>query len=371
MKLYTWPALLIYTFAPGLVFAASSHELPGDLGAGEELLPPQIESAPSIVASKKFHHTAPESAFSGVTLTLDVFSPNPILGGGAMARRVGEAAFKPFHFSALEDNYYTIDLPANFVSAPGIEYYLYLDDKAGVDRRSIAWGTPIDPIKVRVEGGVNTGKELERYRFGHELRGFGETYHFPAAGQAVDTRVTEFESEYIHRFFGPVYSVHYGQGLYQSHVVTALTATATSYEQQPGFFYSFLEVNFSTLDSRLSLALKGMGGALSRQTGGGYEARVRYGDELGMNVSVGVRGIQTMGNAVNLNMRVRPLTWLSLGLGGEIGNLPDAKTLGFREYADFEFELGPQFKIMLRAGASAYNIQQTDGDFGGGLTYEF
>src|SRR5207245_2655702 len=105
-------------------------------------------------------------------------------------------------------------------------------------------------------------------------------------------------------------------------------------------FYSFLEVDLGGADSKLSLSLKGMGGALSKQTGGGYEARLRYGDELGMNVSVGVRGIQSLGNAANLNMRVRPLTWLSLGLGGEIGNMPDASTLGFREYADLEFELG-------------------------------
>ena len=51
--------------------------------------------------------------------------------------------------------------------------------------------------------------------------------------------------------------------------------------------------------------------------------------------------------------------------------MPDAQTLGFREYADLEFQILTQLKLSVRGGAAAYNIQQTDGDFGGGLVYDF
>jgi hypothetical protein len=358
----------VQTAAPAASSAPSDDALPAaaapDTDDAQDAAAP--ESAPRAAAG--FRHSPPEGAYSGVTLTLDVFSPQPIEGGGAMARKVGDAQFTPFPFNKLEDNYYTVDLPGSFVSAPGIEYYLYVEEGG---RRRIVWASPIAPVRVRVEGGINTGKELERYRFSHALKAFAESYRFPPAGGKQESDVTEYEVEYVHRFFGPVYAVHYGQGLYETRELTSLSSTALSYEQQPGFFYSFLEVELSPPDSKLTLSLKGMGGALQDQTGGGYEAHLRYGDELGMNVSVGVRGINTLGNAGNLSMRVRPLTWLSLGLGGEMGDMPNGSTMGFREYVDAEFQLQPQVKLLLRGGSAAYNIEQIDGDFGGGLTYEF
>jgi hypothetical protein len=318
-----------------------------------------------------FHHSQPESAFSGVTLTLDIYSPQPIAGGSAMARRIGEAPFHEFPVKELPDHYYAIDLPPDLCVAPGLEYYLVFKDPKDGEKRHLAYKSPIDPAKVTVEGGLNAGPALEQFRYGHRLRAFAESYSYPGITKMGNTDVLHMESEYSHRFSLSPFTVRYGQGLYKTHSPRPLSFSASTYDFEPGFFYSFLGFDFRPQGSRLALSLKGLGGALLNRTGTGINAELSYGEEEGMNVALTFRGIETVGQWGGMSMRLRPFSNVVLGLGAEITNMPDFDTLGLREYGDIEFSLTRQLKLLGRGGVASRQAGVASGDFGGGLSYEF
>lgn len=377
---YGPPPLAVATEAPAMIgpeYQATPIPAPRHLTRQVKTPPaaqvPHVQApAADEPATPSFHHRPPESAFSGVTLTLDVFSDNGIVGGTAMVRRVGEAGYTGFELSEQADHYYTIDIPPSLVSAPGLEYYLVTREAAAEDsRRSLAFKSPVEPARVPVEGGINSGRELEQYRYGHLLKAFGETWRFPDYGGSGESEITKIESEYSHRFGGTMFTVRYGQGLYKAHTLVTLSTTSRTVERENGFFYSFLGADLRPAGSRLGLSLQAQGGALKSRMGLGYGVQIHYGEEEGMDVAIGVNGMETIGNAATFTLRSRPLADWVVSLGAEISNMPDAKTLGYREHLDLEVPVTRQLKLLTRAGVASHVATQAYGDFGGGLSYVF
>ncbi len=310
-----------------------------------------------------FRHDAPTLVPPGVPLTLSVFAPAPLAKPLLMYRLAGERTYVALPFRAQPDSYYIVAIPADVVQAPGVEYYIVVDAPDGP--RQLAFATPEEPARVDVEGRFNETAELARYGVRDEVSTDGELVSYSSASGVRDYYYRA-EGDYLHRIFGTVYSMRFGAGY-----LHGVAVDATSMATNVGFLYAYSEAELRSATIPIAFIPRVIFGVNDSGVGGGFEARVRLGDELGMNFEGGVTVLSQLGFETFTSLTLHPLERTTIALAAYLENLPLANELGFRSYADLRYRVARATSLMVRLGVAARSIDTIGPDVGLGVALGF
>ncbi|HEY3804849.1 MAG TPA: hypothetical protein VGL61_19685 [Kofleriaceae bacterium] len=322
--------------------------------------PPPVVHASAIAA---FRHEPPVLVAPGVPLTLSVFAPAPLAAPTLMYRLAGEHAFAALPFKAQPDSYYTVAIPPARVQAPAIEYYIVVD--APDSPRRLAFATPEEPERIGVEGRFNETTELARYGVRDEMSLTSELVSYASVNGTHDYYYRA-EGDYLHRIFGNIYSMRFGAGyLHGVAFDSSLNPTTV------GFLYAYSEAEFRAASAPFAFIPRLIFGVNDQGVGGGFEARVRVGDELGMNFEGGVTVLSQLGFETFTTLTLHPLPRTSVALAAYLEDLPIATQLGFRSYADLRYRIARATSVGVRLGVAARSIDTIGPDLGLGVSYGF
>jgi len=319
---------------------------------------------PPAMHRAEFRHEKPGLSPPGVPLTLTAFVPQELGAPTLMWRAVGDHTYNALPFAAKPDDYYTVAIGPESVQAPGLEYYIVVD---GPDApRALAYGDPAAPARVDVEGRFNATTELARYGASEELSTIGElvSYHVKGANPDYYYR---FEGEYLHRIFKTIYSMRFGAGYLNGRT----TDTGTMVPQTIGFLYAYSEAEVRSSEMPLAFLPRLIFGVNDSGVGGGFEGRVRIGDELGMNFEAGLTILSRLGFETFTTLTLHPTRRASVSLAAYLENLPVNTDLGFRSYVDVRYRLQGSWSTTLRVGVAARSINTIGPDTGLGIAYGF
>ncbi|HEY1814599.1 MAG TPA: hypothetical protein VGG74_19745 [Kofleriaceae bacterium] len=328
---------------------------------------PLAETPPPVA-----HHSSPINAFRheppvlvapGVPLTLSVFAPAPLAAPTLMYRVAGEHAFTALAFKPQPDSYYIVAIPASRVQAPAIEYYIVVDEPDSP--RRLAFATPEEPERIGVEGRFNETTELARYGVRDEMSLTSELVSYASVNGTHDYYYRA-EGDYLHRIFGNIYSMRFGAGyLHGVAFDSSLNPTTV------GFLYAYSEAEFRAASAPFAFIPRLIFGVNDQGVGGGFEARVRVGDELGMNFEGGVTVLSQLGFETFTTLTLHPLPRTSVALAAYLEDLPIATQLGFRSYADLRYRIARATSVGVRLGVAARSIDTIGPDLGLGVSYGF
>jgi hypothetical protein len=299
----------------------------------------------------------------GVPLALSVYAPSPLAHPTLMYRAVGEHVYAALAFEAKPDSYYIARLPAGAVQAPGVEYYIVVDMPD--EPRQLAFATPEEPVRVDVEGRFNETTELARYGVRDEISTDAELVNYSSQGGQRDYYYRT-EGDYLHRIFGTVYSMRFGAGYVHGVAVDGETMPTTV-----GFLYAYSEAEFRSASFPIAFIPRVIFGVDDNGVGGGFEARLRLGDELGMNFEGGVTVLSELGFETFTQLTMHPTHNTSVALAAYLENLPLDNALGFRSYADLRYRFARATSVLVRLGVAARSIDTIGPDIGLGLAQGF
>ena len=220
-------------------------------------------------------------------------------------------------------------------------------------------------MRVGVEGRFNETTELARYGMRDEISTDAELVNYTSHDGTRDYYYRA-EGDYLHRIFGTVYSMRFGAGY--------LRGVAVENENMPttvGFLYAYSEAEFRSSSIPIAFIPRAIFGVNNNGVGGGFEARVRLGDELGINFEAGVTVLSELGFETFTMLTVHPLRRVSVALAAYLENLPIDNALGFRSYADLHYRFARATSLLLRLGVAARSIDTIGPDIGLGVSHGF
>ncbi|HEY1548671.1 MAG TPA: hypothetical protein VGG28_12670 [Kofleriaceae bacterium] len=326
--------------------------------------PAVAETKPiTLVATTGFHHEAPSLVPPGVPVALSVYAPSPLARPMVMYRAIGEHVYSMLAFVAKPDSYYVAKLPAATVQAPGLEYYIVVDTPD--QPRQLAFATPEQPMRIDVEGRFNETTELARYGVRDEMSTDAELVNYTSQNGQRDYYYRA-EGDYLHRIFGAVYSMRFGAGYVHGVAVDGDTMPTTV-----GFLYAYSEAEFRSASFPIAFIPRVIFGVDDNGVGGGFEARLRLGDELGMNFEGGITVLSELGFETFTQLTMHPTRSISVALAAYLENLPLDNALGFRSYGDVRYRFARATSVLVRLGVAARSIDTIGPDIGLGLAQGF
>jgi hypothetical protein len=218
---------------------------------------------------------------------------------------------------------------------------------------------------VAIEGRFNETSELARYGVRDELSTTGELVSYNSAAAARDYYY-RVEGEYLHRIFKNVYSMRFGAGY-----LSGQAYDDSNNLTHIGFLYAYTETELRASETPIAFIPRVIFGVDNSGVGGGFEARVRLGDELGMNFEGGVTVLSELGFETFTKLTLHPTPRVAVALAAYLENLPLANELGFRMYGDLRYRIQHATWLTLRLGAAARSIQTIGPDTGLGLAWGF
>lgn len=315
----------------------------------------------------RLEHTAPNLVPPGVPLTLTAFAPEPLMRPVLMYRTRGAKEYKALPFTAKPDSYFTARVDADEVQAPGFEYYIVVDEPSAP--RSLAIADPEQPSFIGVEGRFNQTEELARYGVADEASTLAELVSYRSR-DGVNDYYTRIQGEYLHRIFKGVYSMRFGGGWLRGHSIDRDNSGVLK-GREVGFLYAYTEAEFRSASVPFAFLPRMIFGVNDNGVGGGVQARIRVGDELGMNFEAGVTVVSEIGFETFTTLTVNPTRRLTLALSAHLEDLPLADELGFRSHVDARLKIMPRLWGTLRLGVAARSIDTIGPDTGLGFAVGF
>jgi len=138
-----------------------------------------------------------------------------------------------------------------------------------------------------------------------------------------------------------------------------------------GFLYAHTEAEFRSSDFPIAFIPRLIFGVNKAGVGGGFEGRLRIGDELGMNFEGGVTVLSALGWETFTTLTVHPSPKTKIALAAYLEDLPISTDLGFRSYIDLRYKIAHATWALVRAGVAARSIDTIGPDTGVGLTLGF
>jgi hypothetical protein len=161
--------------------------------------------------------------------------------------------------------------------------------------------------------------------------------------------------------------MRFGAGYLSGHTTDTDTMTA----QSVGFLYAYSEAEIRSSEYPIAFMPRLIFGVNDSGVGGGFEGRVRLGDELGMNFEAGLTVLSQLGFETFTSLTLHPVKRVSVSLAAYLENLPVATDLGFRSYVDVRYRVVGSWSTTVRLGVAARSINTIGPDTGLGLAYGF
>ena len=175
------------------------------------------------------------------------------------------------------------------------------------------------------------------------------------------------EADYMYRIFTTLYSVRMGMGSFVGKGVVPGSQSI----QTVNYYYGYTEAEVALSGTHISLIGRFLTGINNNGIGSGFETRVRFGDELGVNLVTAVWSASQLGTSTSIQLNV-PIS-ARFGFSGNIAreNLPLQRNDGFRMAIDLRYEVLPNLDVTGRLGMSARTTEYIGTNLGLGITRHF
>ena len=261
-----------------------------------------------------------------------------------------------------KNDFYFYEIPREEVAEPGIEYYLTITVPSGEEL--LAMGNPEAPTSLQISGFlINPKLELARHGGNRNMiRVLTEQVVF-----ANNDSYQHYEADYMYRIFTTLYSIRMGMGSF----LGKGPIPGTQSLQTVNYYYGYTEAELALSGTHISLIGRFLTGINNNGIGSGVEAKVRFGDELGVNLVTGVWSASQLGTSTSVQLSV-PLS-PRFGFSGNIAveDLPLQGKNGFRMAVDARYEVLPDLDVTGRLGMSARTTDFIGTNIGLGITRHF
>ncbi len=308
-------------------------------------------------------HTIPANATMFATLPVTVYAPQPMSAPKLYYRVSGKIEYKEVDLALKSNDFYVYEIPKEQVAEPAIEYYITVLSPSGEE--ILAVGNPETPISIPISGFlINPDLELARH---HGKRNVLRVIAERAAFRENDS-YEHYEADYLYRVFTVLYSIRMGMGAFRGQGFTDLSPQSPV---QSHYYYGYTEAELKFPHSAISFIARILTGINDNGIGNGVETKIRFGDELGVNLLAAVWSTSKLGTSTTVQLNV-PLT-PRFGFSGNIAveDLPSAGPTGFRMAVDVQYELVNDLDVIGRVGVGARKTDFLGSNFGLGLVREF
>jgi hypothetical protein len=309
-----------------------------------------------------FVHTPPAGVTIYQSLPITLYAPPPMHTPKLYYRVRGKIEYKEVVLTPKQNDFYFYEIPREEVAEPGIEYYLTVTIPSGDE--VLALGNPEAPTSIQISGFlINPELELARHRGNrHMIRVLTEEVVF-----ADNDSYQHYEADYMYRIFTTLYSIRMGMGSF----VGKGPIPGTRSIQTINYYYGYTEAELALSGTHVSLIGRFLTGINNNGIGSGFEGKVRFGDELGVNLVAAVWNASQLGTSTSVQLNV-PLS-PRFGFSGNIAveNLPLQGDNGFRMAVDARYEVLPDLDVTGRLGMSARTTKFIGSNLGLGITRHF
>jgi hypothetical protein len=317
-------------------------------------------------------HRAPRHAASGEAAPLAFLIEDE--GGLSSAwlhyRRRGEASYKRALLERDGDLYLRGSIPAEVMTAPGVEYFVEIATAGG--KVGTAVGRPEAPIEVEVErpsiASAFTGAPS---RSSVTVRGsYLDFATFDGRSGERTDRFFMTEADFAYRVSSWLSAVRAGFGSVQGE--GGFADQRYDEENRPekvGFNYGYAEVELHPRRSPVGLALRALSGVGQEGFGLGGEARLRVGDPDGTHVSLGGSRIAELGFLSDLRLQLASIPRAPIGLTVAVTDQPNQGDLGMLFATDIGWRALPWLAPTLRLSYQARTVVHSGIGAGFGLVF--
>lgn len=317
-------------------------------------------------------HAAPRHAAPGeaAPLAFLVDDPDELSTAWLHYRKAGAISYKRALLQREGDLYLRGAIPADVVTAPGVEYFVEVARTDG--QIGTAIGTPQQPLAIAVDrpsiatafaGGDGRSRATLRSSFldfaTFDARGGDRTDFFTMVEADFAYRVTGWLSA-VRSGFGAVH----GRGGFADRVYTEDTPAPIA-----GFNYGYAEVEVQHPSQRVGLAARGIGGVGREGFGLGIEGRLRIGDPYTTNVTLGSSRIAEIGFLSELRLQVEALHRVPLGFTVAVTDQPNEGDLGMLFAADVGWRVLDWLAPTVRVSYQARTVVHSGAGAGLGLVF--
>ncbi len=317
-------------------------------------------------------HSAPRHAAAGepAPLAFLIEDESGLSSAWLHYRRRGEASYKRALLRRDGDLYLRGSIPAEAVSAPGVEYFVEVATAGG--QVGTAVGRPDKPIEVEVErpsiASAFTGAPS---RSSVSVR--GSYLDFATFDDRSGERTDRFfmtEADFAYRVSSWLTAVRAGFGSVQGEGGFADERYDESHRpDKVGFNYGYAEVELQPRRSPLGLALRAVSGVGQEGFGVGGEARLRVGDPDGTHVTLGGSRIAELGFLSDLRLQVATIPRAPIGFTVAVTDQPNEGDLGMLFATDLGWRALPWLVPTLRLSYQARTVVHSGVGAGLGLVF--
>ena len=329
-------------------------------------IPKQPDSKQFNAQAHGFMHTPPTNVtiYQGVPITL--YAPPPMKNPKLYYRVHGTTDYKEIELLSKPNDFYFYEIPKEEVVEPAIEYYLTV--KVATGEETLVLGNPETPESIPVSGFVlNPQRELARHR--------GNRNMVRVMSEQVTYNDTDsyrhYEIDYMYRIFTTLYSIRMGMGAFDGQGLSTAGNAPRMTLQSQKYYYGYTEAELAFSGTQISLIGRFLTGINNDGIGSGFESKIRFGDELGVNLVAAVWSASRLGTSTSVQLNV-PLN-ARFGFSGNIAveDLPVRGNTGFRMAVDLRYEVFDDFDVTGRVGMSARETNFIGTNLGLGIIRHF
>jgi hypothetical protein len=318
----------------------------------DQMRPPTTSQSSGPIVSVS--HEPPTSAISGTSIPF-VFvldHPERVASGYLHYRARGNRTYKSLLLVREHDIYLRAALPAEAVTAPGLDYFVEVSTPQGAS--GTAFGSPLDPIGIDVARPTML-EHFDSAPGRSSVKIAGDYMSFSSLdtrdGDRTDTMVTA-NVDFMYRLrshiesIGVGYGVYAGRGGYEDRVYT----DAMPFERS-GFHYGYADVEVGGDTSGVHVSGGGqlIAGVGKDGFGLGAEGRVRIGHRDATNLAIIARTVEQVGFLSDIRFGARPVDGMLLGISVGATNQPNQGDVGVKLGTEVEFIAIRNFSLILRA----------------------
>ncbi|MCA9679630.1 MAG: hypothetical protein H6709_03490 [Kofleriaceae bacterium] len=331
----------------------------------DTMAPPDRGSASRRVSGVE--HAAPTRAHAGdaVPLVFVLDDPAAVSSAWLHYRRLGDRAYDRALLARDGSRYLRGEIPADAVTAPGLEYFVEVVGPDG------APGVAITPTEVAVdrpglEATLGGGAERTRLRLSSTYLDFA-TFDHRAGDHTDQFWLTEGDVEYrigprlwaVRAGFGALQ----GKGGYADRVWQGDAPVA-------GFNYGYAEVEVRAI-AQLGVLARLVAGVGQDGFGMGLEARARIGRPDATNLSLGVSQLAEVGFLSDVRFEVDPFGRLPVGFSVGVTDQPTRGDLAVRLGVDLGWRASRWIEPQLRLGYQGRTVAHAGVGAGLGLAFHW
>ena len=317
-------------------------------------------------------HRAPRHATAGEAAPLAFLIENEVGLSSAWLhyRRRGDASYKRALLERDGDLYLRGSIPADVVTAPGVEYFVEVATADG--QVGTAVGRPEQPIAVEVER-PTVASSFTGAASRSSVSVIGTYLDFATFDGRSGERTDRFfvtEADFAYRVSRLLHAVRAGFASVQGEGGYAdRSYDESNRPDKVGFNYGYAEIELHPGTSPLGIALRAVSGVGQEGFGMGGEVRLRVGDPDGTHASLGASRISELGFLSELRLQVASIPRAPIGFEVAVTDQPNEGDLGMVFATDIGWRALPWLRPTLRLSYQARTVVHSGVGAGFGMVF--